>query len=90
MTIDTLTEQRILTQIRQLPLDKIQKLEEFIDQLSQASDSTEKSHPWLEFAGIFKDDPSFDEFVEAMAEERRRLYLEEMAAYDEEEIATEL
>jgi hypothetical protein len=40
--------------------------------------------------GIFKDDPSFDEFVEAMAEERRRLYLEEMAAYDEEEIATEL
>jgi len=24
-----------------------------------------------------------------MAEERRRLYLEEMAAYDEEEIATE-
>jgi len=25
-----------------------------------------------------------------MAEERRRLYLEEMAAYDEEEIATEL
>ena len=90
MTTDTLTEQRILTQIRQLSPDEIQKLEEFIDQLSQSSDSTEKPHPWLEFAGIFKDDPSFDEFVEAMAEERRRLYLEEMAAYDEEEIATEL
>jgi hypothetical protein len=90
MTTDTLTEQRILTQIRRLSPDKIQKLEEFIAQLSQASDSTEKPHPWLEFAGIFKDDPSFDEFVEAMAEERRRLYLEEMAAYDEEEITTEL
>jgi hypothetical protein len=89
MTTDTLTEQRILTQIRQLSPDEIQKLEEFIDQLSQSSDSTEKPHPWLEFAGIFKDDPSFDEFVEAMAEERRRLYLEEMAAYDEEEITTE-
>jgi hypothetical protein len=89
MTTDTLTEQRILTQIRQLSPEAIQKLEEFIDQLSQASDSTEKPHPWLEFAGIFKDDPSFDEFVEAMAEERRRLYLEEMAAYDEEEIASE-
>jgi hypothetical protein len=35
MTTDTLTEQRILTQIRQLSPDKIQKLEEFIDQLSQ-------------------------------------------------------
>ena len=86
----TLAEEKIITKIRQLSPDKIQKLEEFIDQLSQSSDSTEKPHPWLEFAGIFKDDPSFDEFVEAMAEERRRLYLEEMAAYDEEEITTEL
>jgi hypothetical protein len=86
----TLTEEKIITKIRQLSPDEIQKLEEFIDQLSQSSDSTEKPHPWLEFAGIFKDDPSFDEFVEAMAEERRRLYLEEMAAYDEEEITTEL
>ena len=86
----TQNEEKIITKIRQLSPDEIQKLEEFIDQLSQSSDSTEKHHPWLEFAGIFKDDPSFDEFVEAMAEERRRLYLEEMAAYDEEEIATEL
>ena len=85
----TLTEEKIITKIRQLSPDAIQKLEEFIDQLSQSSDSTEKPHPWLELAGMFKDDPSFDEFVEAMAEERRRLYLEEMAAYDEEEIASE-
>jgi hypothetical protein len=86
----TLAEEKILTKIRQLSPDKIQKLEEFIAQLSQSSDSTEKPHPWLELAGMFKDDPSFDEFVEAMAEERRRSYLEEMAAYDEEEITTEL
>ena len=86
----TQNEEKIITQIRQLSPDEIQKLEEFIDQLSQSSDSTEKPHPWLEFAGIFKNDPSFDEFVEAMAEERRRLYLEEMAAYDEEEITTKL
>jgi hypothetical protein len=86
----TQNEEKIITKIRQLSPDEIQKLEEFIDQLSQSSDSTEKPHPWLEFAGIFKDDPSFDEFVEAMAEERRRLYLEEMAAYDEEEITTDL
>ena len=86
----TLTEEKIITKIRQLSPDQLQKIEEFIDQLSQGSDSTEKPHPWLELAGMFKDDPFFDEFVEAMAEERRRLYREEMAAYDEEEIATEL
>ena len=83
----TQNEQRILTQIRQLSPEAIQKLEEFIDQLSQPSNSTEKPHPWLELAGMFKDDPFFDEFVEAMAEERRRLAIEEMAAYEEEEIA---
>ena len=86
----TQNEEKIITKIRQLSPDEIQKLEEFIDQLSQSSDSIEKPHPWLELAGMFKDDPFFDEFVEAMAEERRRLYLEEMAAYDEEEITTEL
>ena len=85
----TPTEEKIITQIRQLSPDAMQKLEEFIEQLSQPSDLIEKPHPWLEFAGIFKDDPFFDEFVEAMAEERRRLELEEMAAYDEEEIAVE-
>jgi hypothetical protein len=36
---------------------------------------------------MFDDDPFFDEFVEAMAEELRRLEIEEMAAYEEEEIA---
>jgi hypothetical protein len=47
MTPDTLTEQRILTQIRQLSPDAIQKLEEFIAQLSQP-----KNHPdqYLTFA----------------------------------------
>ena len=42
MTTDTLTEQRILTQIRQLSPDKIQKLEEFIDQLSQPKNNSDQ------------------------------------------------
>jgi chromosome condensin MukBEF ATPase and DNA-binding subunit MukB len=42
MTTDTLTEQRILTQIRQLSPDKIQKLEEFIDQLSQPKNNPDQ------------------------------------------------
>jgi|688.fasta_scaffold13677_16 hypothetical protein len=96
MTIDPKIEQRLLSKIRQLSPDQLQKIEELIDQISYVDDSSianyqlEKQLSWLELAGIFENDPSFDEFVEAMAEERRRLYLEEMAAYDQEEMATEL
>jgi hypothetical protein len=69
----TQNEEKIITKIRQLSPDEIQKLEEFIDQLSQSSDSTEKPHPWLELAGMFKDDPFFDEFIEAMENYRKEV-----------------
>jgi len=42
MTTDTLTEQRILTQIRQLSPEKIQKFEEFIAQLSQPKNNPDQ------------------------------------------------
>jgi hypothetical protein len=29
-------------------------------------------NPWIEFAGMFKDDPYFDEWQEAIAENRRK------------------
>ncbi|MDB9310862.1 DUF4209 domain-containing protein [Aphanizomenon sp. CS-733/32] len=41
----------------------------------------EESNPLVKFAGMFKDDPFFDEFVEEMAENRRKLD-EEIAAYE--------
>jgi chromosome condensin MukBEF ATPase and DNA-binding subunit MukB len=47
MTPDTLTEQRILTQIRQLSPDEIQKLEEFIDHLSEPKNNPDQ---YLTFA----------------------------------------
>jgi hypothetical protein len=30
-------------------------------------------HPWLEFAGMFKDDPDFQEVLDIMAENRRKM-----------------
>jgi hypothetical protein len=30
-------------------------------------------HPWMEFAGMFKDDPIFEEVLEIMAENRRKM-----------------
>lgn len=35
--------------------------------------NVEQSDPWVRFAGMFKDDPLFDEFVEDMAAYRREL-----------------
>lgn len=30
-------------------------------------------HPWMEFAGMFKDDPDFKEVLEIMAENRKKM-----------------
>ena len=80
----TQNEEKILTQIRQLSPDQLQNLEKLIDQLSQANHLTEKPHPWLEFAGIFKDDPSFDQFLQEMEN-----YRKEVDAQAEEEYLLE-
>jgi len=42
MTTDSLTEARILAQIRQLPPEAIQKVEEFIEQLSQPKNNSDR------------------------------------------------
>ncbi|MBD2124507.1 DUF4209 domain-containing protein [Trichocoleus sp. FACHB-262] len=42
----------------------------------------EQSDPWVKFAGMFKDDPLFDEFVEDMATYRRELDAEVGAQED--------
>lgn len=31
------------------------------------------SHPWMEFAGMFKDDPDFQKVLEVMAENRQKM-----------------
>ena len=41
----------------------------------------EQSDPWIKFAGIFKDDPLFDEFVKDIATYRRELDAE-IAAHE--------
>ena len=39
-----------------------------------------KEHPWMKFAGMFKDDPQFDEMMEYIEQERREDY-ERMEEY---------
>ena len=57
------------------------------DKAEASNEQTEKKSYWYELASMFDDDPYFDEFVEAMAEERRRLAIEEMADYEDEEVS---
>ncbi|MBU7582736.1 MAG: hypothetical protein KAF91_07470 [Nostoc sp. TH1S01] len=40
-----------------------------------------ESNPWVKFAGVFQDDPLFDDFVENMAAYRQELDAE-IAAYN--------
>ena len=62
-------------------------MDDISDKAEASNDQPEKKSYWYELASMFDDDPYFDEFVEAMAEERRRLAIEEMAAYEEEEVS---
>jgi hypothetical protein len=43
------------------------------DRMTQLEASSPTVDPWVEFAGMFKDDPLFDEFIEDMAAYRREL-----------------
>ena len=62
-------------------------MDDISDKAEASNDQPEKKSYWYELASMFDDDPYFDEFVEAMAEERRRLAIEEMANYEDEEIS---
>ncbi|MFO5437715.1 MAG: hypothetical protein ACLBM4_03330, partial [Dolichospermum sp.] len=49
--------------------------------LNQCQENIENSNPFVQFDGIFKDDPLFDQFVEDIAANRRELDAE-IAAYE--------
>ncbi len=59
--------------------EAVQKLQELVaTRLAQGGQVVEidvpaTSHPWLRLAGMFKDDPLFDEWQQAIAERRRQI-----------------
>jgi DNA repair exonuclease SbcCD nuclease subunit len=69
-------------EIEKAEIEKQKVIQELIEIKSKIPNKNlENSNPFVEFAGIFKDDPFFDEFVEEMAKNRRELDAE-MAAYE--------
>ncbi len=75
------TREEALSNLRQVLAARLEKAE--IVPLELPLTNTE--NPWVKFAGMFKDDPLFDEFVEDMAAYRREIDAE-VAAH---EIASE-
>jgi hypothetical protein len=84
-TIDDLKPQ-IYQLIEQLPPAQLPELKGFIETGfnntytgvgSDAAPSfptpTQTEHPWLKFAGMFEDDPDWEEFQAAIAEYRREV-----------------
>jgi hypothetical protein len=67
--------------INQINLDHKIEQTEIVQNIHILPEDIEKSNPFVQFDGIFKDDPLFDEFVEDMAANRRELDAE-IAAYE--------
>lgn len=64
------TKEEALQNISQLLTQRLANAEI----VSLEIESPKKEHPWMKFAGMFKDDPQFDEMMEYIEQERREDY----------------
>jgi len=53
--------------------DKIEQITESAEAEPAAVDLPQRANPWLSGAGMFRDDPLFDEWQRAIAEYRREV-----------------
>lgn len=68
LTAHGATREEALQNLRKLIQDRLAAGVELV-----SVDVPGTAHPWLEFAGMFKDDPLFDDWCKAMAEYRREV-----------------
>ncbi|MDB9436731.1 hypothetical protein PN450_07915 [Dolichospermum lemmermannii CS-548] len=79
--LESLINRIVDEKINQINLDHKIEQTEIVQNIDILPEDIEKSNPFVQFDGIFKDDPLFDEFVEDMAANRRELDAE-IAAYE--------
>lgn len=65
------TRDDALNRLRELMTRKLKGEVEIVD-LEIPAQASPKQNPWLKVHGVFKDDPLFDEWQEAIAENRRQ------------------
>ena len=63
------SREEVITNISRVVGDRLEKAE----LISLAIQPPKPEHPWMKFAGMFKDDPQFEEVVAFIEEERRQL-----------------
>ncbi|NEP43316.1 MAG: type II toxin-antitoxin system HicB family antitoxin [Okeania sp. SIO2H7] len=79
------SREEAIARLRELVAARLEKAEV----VSMEVERPEKEHPWMKFAGMFKDDPYFDEMmadIEAFRRERdaeMEAYYQEMDAMEE-------
>jgi predicted RNase H-like HicB family nuclease len=68
------TEEDAIDSLRQVLNDRLTHSKVIQLELPQQSGQAivESDNPWIKFAGVFKDDPMFDEMLESIAEYRRK------------------
>ena len=79
--LESLINRIVDEKINQINLDHKIEQTEIVQNIHILPEDIEKSNPFVQFDGIFKDDPLFDEFLEEMAKNRRELDAE-IAAYE--------
>jgi hypothetical protein len=81
--LESLINRLVDEKINQINLDQDHKIEqtEIVQNIHILPEDIENSNPFVQFDGIFKDDPLFDDFVEDIAANRRELDAE-IAAYE--------
>jgi predicted RNase H-like HicB family nuclease len=71
VVIEEETREAALVQIKQQLMAYLSQAPEVIPIELEASTSAE--HPWLQFAGIWADDPTWDDFVAEVAAHRQEM-----------------
>jgi hypothetical protein len=79
--LESLINRIVDEKINQINQDHKIEQTEIVQNIHILPEDIEKSNPFVQFDGIFKDDPLFDEFLEEMAKNRRELDAE-IAAYE--------
>lgn len=81
--LESLINRIVDEKINQINLDQDHKIEQtdIVQNIHVLQKDIEPTNPFVQFDCIFKDDPLFDDFVEAMAKNRRELDAE-IAAYE--------
>ena len=68
VTVKAATREKALAKLRERIQARLSKGAELV-----SLEVGPESHPWVEFAGMFKDDPQIEEWVQSMAEYRQQV-----------------